>query len=147
VFIRTDQLDGETDWKLRVAVSSTQKLESEFALFTLGATVQGLVSSFATSTLGFVVVVVVEKPHKDIHSLVGKLVIYNDQGESSESLSVENALWMNTVLASGSALGLVIYTGADTRAVLNTSHPLTKVGLIDEELNQASKVGHMDLLK
>ena len=25
-FIRTDQLDGETDWKLRLAVSSTQKL-------------------------------------------------------------------------------------------------------------------------
>jgi len=26
-FIRTDQLDGETDWKLRVAVSTTQSLE------------------------------------------------------------------------------------------------------------------------
>jgi phospholipid-translocating ATPase len=25
-FIRTDQLDGETDWKLKVAVSETQKL-------------------------------------------------------------------------------------------------------------------------
>ena len=25
-FIRTDQLDGETDWKLRLAVGTTQKL-------------------------------------------------------------------------------------------------------------------------
>lgn len=25
-FIRTDQLDGETDWKLRIAVPYTQKL-------------------------------------------------------------------------------------------------------------------------
>jgi len=25
-FIRTDQLDGETDWKLKVAVSCTQRL-------------------------------------------------------------------------------------------------------------------------
>lgn len=25
-FIRTDQLDGETDWKLKVAVSYTQRL-------------------------------------------------------------------------------------------------------------------------
>jgi len=25
VFIRTDQLDGETDWKLRKAISHTQK--------------------------------------------------------------------------------------------------------------------------
>lgn len=28
-FIRTDQLDGETDWKLRVAVSECQKLSAE----------------------------------------------------------------------------------------------------------------------
>ncbi len=32
-FIRTDQLDGETDWKLRVAVSSTQNLEKNSVLF------------------------------------------------------------------------------------------------------------------
>lgn len=28
-FIRTDQLDGETDWKLRLAVPSTHRLSSE----------------------------------------------------------------------------------------------------------------------
>lgn len=28
-FIRTDQLDGETDWKLKLAVESTQALESD----------------------------------------------------------------------------------------------------------------------
>lgn len=28
-FIRTDQLDGETDWKLRVAVSECQQLKEE----------------------------------------------------------------------------------------------------------------------
>lgn len=27
-FIRSDQLDGETDWKLRLAVSTTQRLSS-----------------------------------------------------------------------------------------------------------------------
>lgn len=27
-FIRTDQLDGETDWKLRVAVACTQRLSA-----------------------------------------------------------------------------------------------------------------------
>ena len=27
-FIRTDQLDGETDWKLRLAVQDTQNLHS-----------------------------------------------------------------------------------------------------------------------
>lgn len=27
-FIRTDQLDGETDWKLRLAIQNTQRLMS-----------------------------------------------------------------------------------------------------------------------
>lgn len=53
VFIRTDQLDGETDWKLRLAVPATQKLSSDSELFHLGATIY------------------IEKPQKDIHSFIG----------------------------------------------------------------------------
>jgi len=34
-FIRTDQLDGETDWKLRLAVPSTQRLMSDMVLTVL----------------------------------------------------------------------------------------------------------------
>lgn len=40
-FIRTDQLDGETDWKLRVAVPATQKLPSEVELGGLDAEIYG----------------------------------------------------------------------------------------------------------
>jgi phospholipid-translocating ATPase len=40
-FIRTDQLDGETDWKLRVAVPATQKLPSDQELFNLVADIYG----------------------------------------------------------------------------------------------------------
>ena len=47
---------------------------------------------------------------------------------------------MNTVVASGTATGVVIYTGPDTRAVMNTSFPSTKVGLLDLELNTLSKI-------
>lgn len=36
-FIRTDQLDGETDWKLRVAVSTTQNSEKISDLLDIGA--------------------------------------------------------------------------------------------------------------
>ena len=52
-FIRTDQLDGETDWKLRLAVSETQQLSSESDLFQIQASV------FA------------EKPQRDIHTFIG----------------------------------------------------------------------------
>lgn len=52
-FIRTDQLDGETDWKLRLAVPVTQKLDTNEELFSMDATV------FA------------EKPQQDIHNFIG----------------------------------------------------------------------------
>ncbi len=49
-------------------------------------------------------------------------------------------LWSNTVLAAGNAVGFIVYTGAETRAVMNTSHPETKVGLLDLEINKLAKV-------
>jgi phospholipid-translocating ATPase len=57
-----------------------------------------------------------------------------------EPLTVDNVLWSNTVLAAGSAIGFVVYTGTETRAVMNTSHPKTKVGLLDLEINKLAKV-------
>jgi len=57
-----------------------------------------------------------------------------------EPLSAENMLWANTVLAAGSAIGFVVYAGPETRAVMNTSHPQTKVGLLDLEISQLAKV-------
>ena len=41
-FIRTDQLDGETDWKLRAAVPTCQKLHSDTDLLTLDAEIYGM---------------------------------------------------------------------------------------------------------
>ncbi|XP_064467003.1 probable phospholipid-transporting ATPase IIB isoform X2 [Ornithodoros turicata] len=93
-FIRTDQLDGETDWKLRVAVDTTQRLSST-----------------------------------------------EHDGEGSEdALNIENTLWANTVVASGTAIGIVIYTGRETRSAMNNSDARSKVGLLDLEINQLTKV-------
>lgn len=124
-FIRTDQLDGETDWKLRRAVSYTQKLPSDDHLIGLHACV------FA------------DKPKKDIYSFVGNFIRTTETGEPTlevESLSVENTIWANTVVASGRIIGLVVYTGRETRSVMNTSAPATKSGLIDNEINNLSKI-------
>ncbi len=49
-------------------------------------------------------------------------------------------LWANTVLASGSAVGVVVYTGRETRSVMNTTLPESKVGLLDMEVNNLSKI-------
>lgn len=57
-----------------------------------------------------------------------------------EGLSLENTLWSNTVLAStGYILGLVVYTGRETRSMMNARDANTKVGKLDLELNHLSK--------
>ena len=58
----------------------------------------------------------VEKPQKDIHSFIGKLTVHDP--DSEESLSIENTMWANTVVASGTATGLVIYTGPECRSAI-----------------------------
>ncbi|XP_046738468.1 probable phospholipid-transporting ATPase IIB isoform X1 [Diprion similis] len=120
-FVRTDQLDGETDWKLRLAVPATQKLDNDAQLFDIKASLY------------------VEKPQKDIHSFIGTFTRY-DGYSSEESLGVDNTLWANTAIASGSALGIVVYTGQETRSLMNHSAPRSKVGLLDQEINQLTKV-------
>ncbi|XP_064393299.1 probable phospholipid-transporting ATPase IIA isoform X2 [Halichondria panicea] len=119
-FVRTDQLDGETDWKLRVA--TCQGLTSNEELFGVNGSV------FA------------EPPQKDIHSFVGKLTTNSDSETKEDPLGVENTLWANTVLASGCAVGVVIYTGGDTRSVMNTTTPRSKIGLVDLEINRLTKI-------
>ncbi|KAG8982899.1 putative aminophospholipid-translocase, partial [Tulasnella sp. 427] len=129
-FIRTDQLDGETDWKLRVAVPSCQKLASDRELLSLGAEIYA------------------DAPIKDIHTFIGTFSIHSGSATGGDvplipkvdPLTAENVLWSNTVLAAGSAVGFVIYTGPETRAVMNTSHPETKMGLLDLEINRLAKI-------
>ncbi|KAI0920746.1 hypothetical protein AcV5_010413 [Taiwanofungus camphoratus] len=132
-FIRTDQLDGETDWKLRAAVPACQKLRGETELLDLDAEIYA------------------DSPTKDIHTFIGTFSINSPTSASEndvpmvpvptvEPLTAENVLWANTVLAAGSAIGFIIYTGPETRAVLNTSHPKTKVGLLDLEINRLAKI-------
>jgi len=139
-FVRTDQLDGETDWKLRVAVGRTQALGADADLLE----VRGDVLAGA--------------PTKDIHTFIGTLSLTSlpsqsqvmddedgpaiEAGESypKEPLTAENMLWANTVLAAGTAIGMVVYTGRETRAVMNTSQPGTKTGLLDLEINRLAKI-------
>ncbi|EDW76123.1 uncharacterized protein Dwil_GK14835, isoform A [Drosophila willistoni] len=120
VFVRTDQLDGETDWKPRLAVPYTQKLNRDAELHSIDA-------SFY-----------VEKPQNDIHSFIATFCMTD--GSEDTGLSVENTLWANTVVAAGTATGIVIYTGCETRSVMNNSQPRSKVGLLDMEINGLTKV-------
>ncbi|XP_070194788.1 probable phospholipid-transporting ATPase IIB isoform X2 [Littorina saxatilis] len=120
-FVRTDQMDGETDWKLRLAVQTTQRLPNNVDILDITANVYA------------------EKPQKDIYNFVGTFT-RTDGSTVEDSLSVENTLWANTVVASGTALGVVVYTGCETRSVMNTSQPHSKIGTVDLEINTLTKL-------
>lgn len=126
IFIRTDQLDGETDWKLRRAVASTQKMITE-----------GLnVEVFASDRLELVA----EEPSKNIYKFSGTFLVTFDGVVLSEPLDLEHTLWSSTILTKGTAVGVVVYTGKETRVAMNSNQAQAKFGICDEELNFLSKL-------
>ena len=132
-FIRTDQLDGETDWKLRVAPPLSHGLPT---------------AKFETLRI------TASAPSREVNSFVGTLECPGSglPAEGSEStaqyrksvsvgLSIDNTAWANTVLASNSTtLAVVIYTGPETRAALSTSKGRSKTGLLEGEINNLTKI-------
>lgn len=121
-FIKTDQLDGETDWKLRVASNVTQTITD----------VSRLMNNIS---------LIVGKPTKSIHQFDGKLIFHQGAGNNKTiPLTVDQTLWANTVLASGTAIGVVVYTGVETRQLLNTTMTGVKTGLLELEINSLSKI-------
>jgi len=136
-FIRTDQLDGETDWKLRLVPALTQSLAN-----------QDLVNLSINAG----------KPDKKVNEFVGTIslktcdmkntantgTMLNPRVKASNkavSLSIDNTAWANTVLASSaSVLAAVVYTGPQTRQALSTSASRTKNGLLENELNSLTKI-------
>ena len=116
-FIRTDQLDGETDWKLRKAPGVTQAM-NEIQFFTSEA--------FAEY----------EPPSKLIYNFQGVIQCKTEEGEKKEPLNLENTMWASTVVASKKVIGIVIYTGKETRAKMNSSSPKVKIGILDNEINR-----------
>ena len=118
VFIKTDQLDGETDWKLRTSNNLTQN-----------ENIQNIIKNTS---------IICEPPSKEIYKFQGKL-IYKEN--SSVALSCDNTLWANTIIASqGHVYGIVMYTGLETRQQMNTTSPTVKCGLIESEINKISKL-------
>ncbi|KAI4207361.1 MAG: hypothetical protein LQ346_000611 [Caloplaca aetnensis] len=133
-FLRTDQLDGETDWKLRLASPLTQWLDPrEFARLRI---VAGRPSRKVNEFVGTIEYMAREgAPHSG--------TAQQGQGEKALSapLTIENTAWANTVLASNcTVLAVVVYTGAQTRQAMSTSPPRSKTGLLDCEINDLTKI-------
>ena len=125
-FVRTDQLDGETDWKLRLAAPPCQKLPNDGALAAAVLTLRAA------------------PPSPSIYEFEGDVTLYDETYEGGcvqEPLGLENTLWANTVLASGTVVGVVVHTGVQTRSAMNSSSsPPSKVATLDLQVNSLVKV-------
>ena len=131
-FIRTDQLDGETDWKLRLASPLTQSLDpSDFTRLKI----------------------IAGKPDRNVNEFIGTVELNQksktftrsqaDSGPEiiSSPLTIDNTAWANTVLASNAIVfAVVVYTGAQTRQALSTSPSRSKSGLLEREINNLTKI-------
>ncbi|KAH6684707.1 P-type ATPase-like protein [Halenospora varia] len=136
-FIRTDQLDGETDWKLRLGSPLTQMLEpSEFVRLR----------------------VIAGKPDKKVNEFIGTVELSpkskgydphvpkaDEEGDGNDAetapLTIDNTAWCNTILASNATtLAVVVYTGPQTRPALSTSPSRSKTGLLEYEINSLTKI-------
>ncbi|XQJ30645.1 aminophospholipid translocase, putative [Leishmania guyanensis] len=91
IFIQTDQLDGETDRKMRYPLNSTKSL-----------TCAELPSLRFNINCG--------APHKDIYTFAGTFDMANRQ---SESITMENAIWSSCVVATDTLVAAVAYTGRE----------------------------------
>jgi phospholipid-translocating ATPase len=144
-FIRTDQLDGETDWKLRLGSPLTQSLEtSEFVRLRVVAGKPdrkvnefiGTVELVPKGTTGY-------DPHVPKSSPLSNEVNVDGAVRSPNSapLTIDNTAWANTVLASNATtLAVIVYTGPQTRSALSTSPSRSKTGLLEYEINSLTKI-------
>ncbi|KAI9880182.1 MAG: putative aminophospholipid-translocase [Pleopsidium flavum] len=151
-FIRTDQLDGETDWKLRLASPLSQSLN--ITEFTRLKIVAGKPDKKVNDFVGAIELMPRLTGDNDRHTSRGKkraLIAERDpsndhremshSGVKSATLTIDNTAWANTVLASAcTTLAVVVYTGPQTRQALSTAPSRSKTGLLDYEINNLTKI-------
>ena len=132
-YVSTANLDGETNLKLKESASSTQRAlvrGADNARPLLDQAVERL-SSLAEGLL------VAEAPQKSIHTFKGCL----RQSGAEEPLSSKNFLLRGTVLKNTSwVLGVVIYTGPETRMVMNSRKAKAKYANIERVINRSMLV-------
>ena len=138
-FIRTDQLDGETDWKLRLASPLTQVLDPrDYLRLTVAA---GKPDKKVNEFVGSAEL----RPETKILTNGGDLRSHQPQSQDHKiltaPLNIDNTAWANTVLASSATvLAVVVYTGAQTRQAMSTSSSRSKTGLLEYEINNLTKI-------
>ena len=126
LYVKTVNLDGETDLKVKMPLLGTvDSPETLAAPDLLSAVLDSIHVTYA-------------KPSDNLYHFSGAL--QNAQTDAVIGpITVSNAIWMNCSLARGYATGLVVYTGKSTRIMQNLGRRRVKQGSLDVELNMFVK--------
>lgn len=147
-FIRTDQLDGETDWKLRIPCPLSQKsgaLDLRKLKITAGAPSQRVNEFVGTASLTSIMGAYDPHPatqEEPSHiTAPDSLTQVDAVTQTTVPLGIDNTAWANTVLASNTTtLAVIIYTGKQTRSAMSTTQSRSKTGLLENEINTLTKI-------
>lgn len=141
-FIRTDQLDGETDWKLRIPCQLTQTLEmTDFRRLQITADAPSQKVNDFVGTAQVASALNAYDPHLAKEEGENQIATQPEPSTTSIPLTIDNTAWANTVLASNTTtLAAIIYTGKQTRSAMSTSQSRSKAGLLDDEINTLTKI-------
>lgn len=121
IYLKTDQLDGETDWKVRESVKTIQTFVNS------GNKIENL--QFEAT---------VPRPTNKIYEFRAKIKIKG--ADVAEPLRLQNTAWASTTVASGDFFGLVAFVGKDTRIQMNANSARVKFPICDYEINNISKI-------
>lgn len=123
-YVSTANLDGETNLKLKAAPAVTQQvLEARQNPEMLG----GLSGQ-----------IVAEPPSANIHAFQGSMEVIGPKGLEVASLEYKQLLMRGTMLKNtDKCIAVVIYTGTDTRMVMNSREAPTKWSNLEKITNQA----------
>jgi phospholipid-translocating ATPase len=165
-YTKTDQLDGETDWKVREAIRSIQSLavSTDFAkkdgdrlvssrrLHSSGISQRSIkvkakatevITDMTKSTPDFKSILStrwklkVAAPSDRLHDFSG---IYTDEFGNVEPLKIQNFLLAHMSMASCDVLVQAVYVGKETKMEMNSKMATDKFGRTDKEMNDEFKV-------
>lgn len=124
--IKTDQIDGETDTKIRRAVNFSQTIFEKKQNF-----------------LDVQLEVVIDAPNDLIYKFQGTMheIDINEKTVIKKyPITLENSVWAQCRISKGNIFGMVIYSGSDTKLMMSMEKTDPKRSKVDEELNTLSKL-------
>uniref|UniRef100_A0AC35TI55 Phospholipid-transporting ATPase n=1 Tax=Rhabditophanes sp. KR3021 TaxID=114890 RepID=A0AC35TI55_9BILA len=122
-YVRTDQLDGETDWKIKIPLYSQIPIYEGQHIFDRSGTITlNPLTKNLTSVQGM------------FHCCEGH------QLKSTIPLTISNMIWANSVVLSNDCVGVVAFTGSDSTAQMNLKKAEVKVCQADIQLNDFTKL-------